>query len=296
MSKRKAEELESDEKAAEEELARAIKVANDASADEEVTGLGPGSKAPIYFPVKGPARPPWEMYAIPHGKPLVFTYFAIRALGEVPRLLLAEAGATYEHIAVTGGEDQADALNWRTRSPNGLLPMMSGFGIPRSSPISDSNAIVRFLAKKYGMAGQTEVEAARIDTLYEASKDLASNKDKITSGESDASQAKQPIKLAKRIEEMLADMTPAAKDDGVFNYGQIHLLHTLMQCEEAAPGCVGKVNPALGAFLKDGASRPRIKQYCDSAMRFQLTKKESGDIEGGYQYPNPVKRSDFILK
>ena len=62
----------------------------------------------------------------PAKKNIILTYFSIQGLGEVPRLILAEAGMPYESICAIGGEDQSVAMEWQTRSPNGLLPMLSG--------------------------------------------------------------------------------------------------------------------------------------------------------------------------
>lgn len=298
--KRKAEDLEADEGKAQDELQAAIFAAAAAPLDEKVTGLGSGT-APIHFIVPGISPPPWENYVERPKvgeKPLVFAYFAIRGLGEVPRLLLAEAGASYEHIAITGGETQANSLEWRTRSPNGLLPMMSGLGVPRSAPLSESSTIIRFLARKYGMAGKDELEAARIDTLFETAKDLASKKALITDDNADAegmSEGKLPTTLAKRVEEMLDDMGPAKDDSAVFNYGQIQLLQFLLSCDEATPGCVAKLSPALEEFRKAAAARPRIAAFLASPLHFPLTRKEMGDDEGGYNYSEPVARKDLKL-
>jgi len=297
--KRKAEDLEADEVKAEAELAATIAAAEAAPADEKVTGLGSGT-ASVYFKIPGISPPPWENYAEqPKAgeKPLVLAYFAIRGLGEVPRLLLAEAGAAYEHIAITGGETQANSLEWRTRSPNGLLPMMSGLGVPRCAPLSESGAIIRFLARKYGMAGADELEAARIDTLFETAKDMAAKKAIITGDEDpgEMSKGKLPVTLAKCVEEMLNDMSPAKDDSKVFNYGQIQLLQFLLSCDEAKPGCVQKLSPALEEFRKNAAARPRIAAYMASPMHFPLTCKESGDSAGGYNYGSgPISRRDFI--
>ena len=38
-------------------------------------------------------------------------------------------------------------------SANGLLPVMSGLGVPRSTPLCQSSSIIRFLAARYGMQG-----------------------------------------------------------------------------------------------------------------------------------------------
>jgi len=296
--KRKAEDLEADEEVAEAELSRAIAKSEAASATEKIAGLGSG-KAPLYFKVEGTVRPPWEMYPThPQGdeKPLVLTYFAIRGLGEVPRLILAEAGASFEHIAVTGGEAQADSMEWRKRSPNGLLPTISGLGVPRAEPLSESGTIIRFLAKKYDMAGKDDVEAARIDNLFEAAKTLAGEKALIIDEESiDPAKAKLPDAIAKRIEVMLSDMAPATKDDKVFNYAQIQLLHFLLTCDEVKPGCVKKLSKGLDEFRKTAAARPRIAAYLASPMHFPATKKDMGDDDGGYSYcQGPIARQDFL--
>jgi hypothetical protein len=70
------------------------------------------------------------------------------------------------------GEDQAVACEWRKRSPNGLTPLLSGCGVPRATPLSQSRSIVRYLAARLGMAGATELAAMRADVLYETAKDL----------------------------------------------------------------------------------------------------------------------------
>jgi len=293
--KRKASDVDGDEAVAEAELSAAIAAAQAAPADEPIKGLGSGM-APIYFKVPGITPAPWgyKKQPQPDEKPLVFAYLAIRGLGEVPRLMLAEAGAAYEHIAATMGEDQAVSLEWRKRSPNGLMPMMSGLGVPRSAPMSQSSAIIRFLARKYGMCGADGLEEARVDTLFETAKDFSNNKQLVTDEkEIDPSQAKLPAALAKRIESMLQDMGSAADDSAGLNYGQIQLFHTLNICEETKPGCLAKLSPALDSFQKAMTARPRIAAYLASPMRFPKTCNEVG-IDGGYSYAGaPLVRSDF---
>jgi len=296
MGKRKAEEIDADDEAkAEEELQVAIKAAAAASPNEAIDGLGNG-KAPLYFKVAGVSPAPWEYPTLPQAgeKSLMFCYLAIRGMGEVPRLLLAEAGATYEHIACTMGETQPNSLEWRTRSPNGLVPMMSGLGVPRSAPLSQSGSIIRFLAGKYGMNGDDALEAARIDVLFESAKDLHGNKNMITGEESyDKSASKLPAKLSVCIEAMLENMQVADDDTKKMNYGQIQLFHGLQTCEEMKAGCVGKLSEKLEWFRKAMAARPRIAAYLASPMRFPLTCNElSGS--GGYKYANETpNRSDF---
>jgi hypothetical protein len=109
----------SDETAAQEETATAVAASRAAPGEQMISGIGgtAGVKAAVYCCIPA-AEPRPSQYSIPAGEPLLFTYFAIRGLGEVPRLLLAEAGAAYNSLAVTGEEEPSDVCFWRKRSPN----------------------------------------------------------------------------------------------------------------------------------------------------------------------------------
>eukprot|EP00966_Prymnesium_polylepis_P109121 2525156-Prymnesium_polylepis.2 len=138
MPKRKLDD-DPGEAEAEAELQRALAAADAAPDDEEVSGLGSGC-APLVWRVEpaAPAPAQYKRGAARGEAPLVFAYLSIRGLGETPRLMLAEAGAAYIHVAATMGEGQDVSLEWRTRSPNGLMPMLSGLSVPRAAPISQS--------------------------------------------------------------------------------------------------------------------------------------------------------------
>lgn len=308
MSKRSNNEVVStdneDEVKARAELKVATTAASTASPDEEITGLGP-SPAPLHLTSNGPTNTPKPQYHTslqPHEEPLILTYFAIQGLGEVPKLLLAEAGMPYQCIAVMGGEDQSLALEWRTRSPNGLLPTLSGWGIPRSNPLSQSGTILRFLARKLGMTGVTkdgkdgayDVAEARADILYETAKDLGSGKKAIAVIDpvKDYAVAKGPFATGRRIEAMLEGM-PDPKDGGaVLNYGQIQLFQVLTGCEAWRKDSVkDNLGEVLDSFRVDMGNRSGLKEYLGSTARFPLTKGEVGG--DGYVYATgPLKRGD----
>ena len=67
---------------------------------------------------------------------------------------------------------------------NGLLPLLSGLGVPRASPLSQSGAIIRFLARRYGLDGADELQGLEADVLYETAKDLKSHKAEVCVGDS----------------------------------------------------------------------------------------------------------------
>ena len=217
MSKRKIDE---DEDVAEAEVQAAIAAAKDAPADEEINGLGSGT-AMVLFDVKAKPAKQYKSGYERGDKPLVLVYLTIRGLAEVPRLMLAEAGVEYIHLASPMSETQAVACEWRKRSPNGLTPMVSGLGVPRAHPISQSASVVRYLAQRFGMTGATELDGVRADVLYETAKDLAAKADEIT-GKKDATQgAKGPTDTAARIAVMLDTMPNPADEGAALNFGQI---------------------------------------------------------------------------
>ena len=291
MPKRKANaEANADEDLAEAELAAAIAAAAKAPADEEIGGLGDGT-AMVHFEVAGGACPKQYKAGQHRGeKPLVLLYLCIRGLGETPRMMLAECGASYTHCASPMGEDQAVACEWRKRSPNGLTPMMSGVGVLRAQPLSQSGTIVRYLAQRYGMAGGDELDGARADCLYQTVKDLSSKKSEITGGAEETIEgSKGPAATATSIVAMLEAMPDPADAGAALNYGQIELLNVLLDCEETTEGCVKALSPRLETFRKAGASRPRLAKYLSSPLRFPA-------IAPGYRYRDgPLKRSAFKM-
>jgi len=282
---------------AEAEIDAATKAAAAASQDDEVSGIG-ASDAVLHLK-SNPSPKAQYITDIDESseKPLLLTYFTIQGLGEVPKLILAEAGMPYDYIGVTGVESLD--MEWRSRSPNGLLPILSGAGIPRSSPISQSGAIIRFLAKRLGMDGSGDVVASsRADVLYETAKDLGGSDQKkaiaCINPEKHYSVAKGPFATCKRIEKMLMDMADPKDEGAALNYGQIQLFHVLLQCEGRRKGCV-KVNlgDALDDFRINMENRVGLKEYLNSTARFPFTKGELGE-RGGYVFSTgPLKRCDI---
>eukprot|EP00957_Ditylum_brightwellii_P052381 3972680-Ditylum_brightwellii.AAC.1 len=100
------------------QIKAAMEAIEKASPDELMTGLGPSS-AGIYIKVRPEHHPSqYQNNKADSENYLLFMYFALKGLGEVPRLILAEVGAPYDHFAIFGGEDQAISMEWRARSPN----------------------------------------------------------------------------------------------------------------------------------------------------------------------------------
>lgn len=294
MAKRKA---GVDEEEAEKEIQAAIKASQQASPDEQIAGLLSPSSAALYLQIRPEQVPPPQYKRLSADEhPIILTYFAIKGLGEVPRLILAEAGVSYDTAAVFGGSDQSVSMEWRARSPTGLLPMLSGCGIPRSTPISQSGSIICFLSKKFGLEGTNEMESVMSDVLYETAKDMGQHKDLICAKdpEKDMAKAKLPFAMALRVERILEDMPDPGDDSAALNYGQIQLLYLLMNCEARRSGCVREnLSTKLDDFRIKMESRKRIASYMKSSGCFPYTKGEIG-LEGGYEYVSgPIQRGEI---
>uniref|UniRef100_A0A158P8Y6 glutathione transferase n=1 Tax=Angiostrongylus cantonensis TaxID=6313 RepID=A0A158P8Y6_ANGCA len=91
-------------------------------------------------------------------------YFGGRGLGEVIRQLFALAAVDFEDIRVT--QEQWPAL--KPKMPFGNLPVLEVDG----QQIPQSQAIARYVARKYGYAGKTPYEEAIVDALADQYKDF----------------------------------------------------------------------------------------------------------------------------
>jgi len=93
---------------------------------------------------------------------LKLVYFNARGRGEVPRLIMAEAGLKYED---TRYDFKTWTDNHKAKSPFGQMPLLIVGG---KTVIAQSAAIVRYLAKLGGLYGKNLEEAGRIDMIGES--------------------------------------------------------------------------------------------------------------------------------
>jgi len=92
----------------------------------------------------------------------VLTYFNGRGLGEVPRLLLREAGVDFEDRRVEGKD--VEALRAAGKLPFGQVPLYQ----EGDFSLAQSGAIGRYIARKHGLAGKDAHEHALVDSLVDA--------------------------------------------------------------------------------------------------------------------------------
>ena len=100
--------------------------------------------------------------------------YCIVQLAEPIRMLLEHTGTKYEdHRLSRGPPPEYDRTSWtELRRTVGLDFPNLPFLIDGDLKITQSNAILRFIARRHGLLGQTEEERVRVDILSEQLMDL----------------------------------------------------------------------------------------------------------------------------
>jgi len=98
------------------------------------------------------------------------TYFDLRGLGEVSRLILHYANVKFEddRIPYEMGGANEEWAKLKPSTPYGQLPVLEVDGVQ----IAQSYAIARFLARRHGLAGEDDVESAILDSIADAQRDF----------------------------------------------------------------------------------------------------------------------------
>merc|ERR1739838_498438 len=92
------------------------------------------------------------------------TYFNLKGRAELARLILAQAEVEYEDCRI----EKEDWPELKKSLPLGQLPVVEVEG----TTIGQSMTITRYLAKRFGLAGKTDVDAAEADQAVDALNDL----------------------------------------------------------------------------------------------------------------------------
>ena len=95
--------------------------------------------------------------------PKTLHYFAIQALGELPRLLLEYTQTPYDSVMYFVGRNK-----YKEFAPFGQLPCYQGAELGEGVFIAQSSAICRHIARQAGIAGTSPNEQALQGTYYHA--------------------------------------------------------------------------------------------------------------------------------
>ena len=237
----------------------------------------------------------WSSKLIASGlsaEPLTLHYFAIRALGELPRLMLELAQIPYDSVMYW------NTTEYKELAPFGQMPLLTGGDLDDNDMIlSQSSSIVRFIAKEANLDGSENgaVGEARADMIYECSKDLSANKGAIHST-TDEERAKLHAMLAKTVE--LLDEYEGPFFSGMsITYGDVAMWHALATIEELKPGYLKQHGfVELAEFVTEVAELPPIANYLASPRRMPITANEVGDTPwaaDGYKYKTPISADAY---
>ncbi|KAJ3113173.1 hypothetical protein HDU96_003707 [Phlyctochytrium bullatum] len=134
---------------------------------------------------------------------LKLTYFPIRGLGELIRLMLAASGADWT-------EEKPDWPASKAIMPFGQVPLLTEYedGV-EVFRISQSKAIERYLAHKYGLGGSNPREQALLESVYESLIDMSIwIRTALVTADALKLDDKDPAKYA-ALEEVLSTKIPA---------------------------------------------------------------------------------------
>lgn len=194
----------------------------------------------------------------------VLGYWSIRALAEPIRTLLAYTGTAYEDKTYDVGPPPTyDRSEWLTVKPTiGVDVPNLPYYIDGDIKMSESNAILRHLARKNDLYGSTEQEKVRIDVAEGVFTDQMKGMVKLIFSPDYANAkvaflADIPNQL-KKCAAVLGTGNFIAGDK--ISYADFMLLEVLDRYELFSPGCVGSV-PSLQAFANRMIALPAVKTY-----------------------------------
>jgi glutathione S-transferase len=130
------------------------------------------------------------------------TYFNARGRGEIIRLVLVTAGVPFEDTRIEHSEWLAKKPSLEKNLPFGQIPLLE-FGDVK---MCQSLAIARYLARKYNLAGKTDLDQARADMIVDCIEDTAKTIPAFAFAEQD------PVKKEQMKKKYVEEQLPAFLD------------------------------------------------------------------------------------
>merc|ERR1712013_855005 len=186
------------------------------------------------------------------------TYFNGRGRAEISRLILAYAGAQFEDDRITG--EQLAAM--KSSLAYGQLPKLEYKG----ATLYQSVTIARFLAKEFGIAGNTNLERAQVDDA------ITDIQNAIYGAFFEQDEAAKAEKMKKVTEETipkgLANLEKVLEKRGgqffvgnAFSWAELHLLQLVDIILSMKMEQVLEATPNLANLMTRTRNVPNIKKY-----------------------------------
>lgn len=195
----------------------------------------------------------------------VFHYFEVKALGEGCRLLLAYGGQEFE-------DHRLSSEQWPDFKPKTLFGQMPVLEID-GKQYAQSNAISRYLGKKYGLAGDSAEEAFEIDQNVDFVHDIRAKAAMVHYEPDEAIKAK---KHEENLKNLYPNLLEKLNDIIVKNNGHIALgkltwgdfvfagMLDYLKAMLQMPDLTQKY-PAFQKIVDTVYSIPKVKAFADAA-------------------------------
>ncbi|XP_032631806.1 glutathione S-transferase P [Chelonoidis abingdonii] len=195
--------------------------------------------------------------------PFTITYFPVRGRCEAMRMLLADQGQKWQEDVVTIDQWQKGEL--KKSCVFGQLPKFQDGDLT----LYQSNAILRHLARTYGLYGKDQREAALLDMVNDGVEDLRLKYLQLIYQNYENGKAAYVEALPGQLRpfETLLSQNRAGQafivgDQISFvDYNLVELVRNLLVL---APGCLASC-PLLAAYVERLSSRPRLRTFLESA-------------------------------
>jgi glutathione S-transferase len=186
-------------------------------------------------------------------------YFNGRGRAELSRLVFAEAKVDYEDVRLEGA--QWGEMKAAGKTPFGQLPALEVDG----QVFAQSMAMARFLARKFSLMGNNELEGLRVDMICEAGVDVANKLAQLFWGTPEDQKAAFSEKLAKEILPAQLAGLHKALGNGPFFLGETFSLADLaiFNVLESVKGAFPQnfESSGLKEFFERVAARPNVAAW-----------------------------------
>jgi len=193
------------------------------------------------------------------------TYFDIKARAETSRLILAYAGIQYQDERFPAFNDE-EFSTWKDSLRYCQLPVLEDDG----EVIYQSMAIARYLAKKYGLGGASNMDNAQIDEVVCVLNDLFDTLVPIYKMKGDERDVKLKEMMEKTVPETLMRLENHLTRRGsqyfagnAFSWAELHFLNIIDTFSTRAPNLLEQT-PKLSDLLARTKALPNIAKWLET--------------------------------
>ena len=238
------------------------------------------------------------------GKPKrVLEYFALRGLGELPRLLLEYYDLEYTNIYYFSND-----TSWNQRKPSSTLGYMPIYSDEHVTGLAESGAICRHIVRAHGGLNPPGfADMAKADMLFEATRSIPG----VVNGwriewKDDMSRTINYLQRLLPFVQSCTERHNVDSQNNRYNLGELSLFMVLQTFHEARPSFLTStqgLSATFSAFRGEAAAHPNIAMYLKSDRRIPMAIKEQGETgwkersnavapgSNGYAFLKPLPKS-----